>query len=438
MQTDQQAGSAHFVACTLGTRGDIRPFVPILKQLVGRGHTVDLLTNENWSAFANEIGCSFYPIAPADPPQNGRDDKLFFRANILPSFSASFDHVGSLVERGVRPILLSRVGMLGIACAAERFQLKSIRVALQPSAIPSRSRPPWPLTFLALGRLGILGRWTAVPLLYAFLDLFSPYRSDLLAFRRSVGLPARPRAAQSQDLLLVLCPDWFALPQPDWPAESKCVGFPYEQADHAVEADIAQIVLTPGTGVTDASLYVEYAEAISARFSVPCLVLSPHCQAGPVPGSQVEVAHFRDLATVLPGAVALVHHGGIGTTAEAIRAGVPQLVIAGRFDQPDNAVRVAQLGLGGGILLDKPEPQVVVDALAEVVRSVHVAQQVSTAARLAGASDAVAQACEAIVGLIAVSADVTSDEVVIPADPITEVEGAGLQYRATSASGRRD
>ena len=49
---------------------------------------------------------------------------------------------------------------------------------------------------------------------------------------------------------------------------------------------------------------------------------------------------------LFPYAAAIIHHGGIGTTAQALRAGKPQLVIPFFADQPDNAGRVARLGVG--------------------------------------------------------------------------------------------
>ena len=48
----------------------------------------------------------------------------------------------------------------------------------------------------------------------------------------------------------------------------------------------------------------------------------------------------------LPLAAALVHHGGIGTAAQAIRAACPQLIMPMAFDQPDNADRLYRLGIG--------------------------------------------------------------------------------------------
>jgi UDP:flavonoid glycosyltransferase YjiC (YdhE family) len=54
-------------------------------------------------------------------------------------------------------------------------------------------------------------------------------------------------------------------------------------------------------------------------------------------------APFRQL---LPLCGAIVHHGGIGTTAAALEAGCPQLILPLAWDQPDNAARVARLGVG--------------------------------------------------------------------------------------------
>ena len=61
-----------------------------------------------------------------------------------------------------------------------------------------------------------------------------------------------------------------------------------------------------------------------------------------------DIQHFDYLpfSKVLPHAVALVHHGGIGTTAQAIAAGIPQVIRPMAHDQPDTAARVEKLGIG--------------------------------------------------------------------------------------------
>jgi UDP:flavonoid glycosyltransferase YjiC (YdhE family) len=57
-------------------------------------------------------------------------------------------------------------------------------------------------------------------------------------------------------------------------------------------------------------------------------------------------AEYAPYSELLGRAAATVHQGGIGTTAQALRAGKPMLVVPYSHDQPDNAARVAQLGAG--------------------------------------------------------------------------------------------
>ena len=58
------------------------------------------------------------------------------------------------------------------------------------------------------------------------------------------------------------------------------------------------------------------------------------------------VAAYAPFSEIFPYAAVVVHQGGIGTTAQAMRAGCPQLVVPYAFDQPDNAARIKRLGLG--------------------------------------------------------------------------------------------
>ena len=64
-----------------------------------------------------------------------------------------------------------------------------------------------------------------------------------------------------------------------------------------------------------------------------------------MPDTALHVGHAR-FEDLFPRCKAVVHHGGIGTTAKCIAAGVPQLIIPRSHDQPDNASRVVKLGLG--------------------------------------------------------------------------------------------
>lgn len=402
------------ILITLGTRGDIEPFAAIARHLTSAGQRVDFLTNENWQVLVEETGARFVSIAPADPPQSGRNDHSFFVENTFPSFRKSFDHIADVVASEGRPALAYRLNMLGAECAAERFGLDGVRIVLQPSAIRSYARPPWPLTGLAQHWWGAVGRSVVVPAIYMFGDILSPYRRWANEFRRSVDVPARKLFGDRHDHShpwMLLCPDWFALPQNDWPASCIFAGFPERNpgCPDQVTAEFLRrqpepILFTPGTGVSDVSAFLSAASEACRALGSAAIFVSPFVDPR-VEAEDLFIRSFVDLSWLLPYCRAVVHHGGIGTTAEAIRAGIPQLILAGRFDQPDNAVRVAQLGLGGAILSDRPSPTLIEKALGQILGSNHVACQVSTAAQLIRKQNGAEEAASLLLAMSAAPAE---------------------------------
>src|SRR5262249_48661563 len=150
-----------------------------------------------------------------------------------------------------------------------------------------------------------------------------------------------------------------AMPQADWPRGCHCVGFPFPEPGEldAVTADFvarhgAPLVFTPGTGVLDATAFFDTAREVCASLQLPAVFLSP--RACEVAGPHLLARAFVDLGALLPRARLLFHHGGIGTTAQALRAGIPQVILPNRFDQPDNAMRIASLRLGAVALAPRP------------------------------------------------------------------------------------
>ncbi len=359
--------NTEIILCTLGTRGDILPFIALGSELARRGHSVTLLSNENWHALADASGLPFHAIAPEDPTQSGRDDYRFFIENTLPSFTRAFEQVQcKALSAGRDMILVYRSNMLGMECAAEVLNIPHIKVALQPSAIRSFERPPWPLTPLATGRFRVLFKSLVIPALYAMAEFTRKYRGHTNRFRRSVGIKVpwgRPAAFGSENATLVFTPAWYATPQKDWPRNCHCIGFPFvdvvfEDADLSdfIAEHGAPIVFTPGTGVRDTAAFFDKAEAISGHLGMPAIFLGAGSESRPQ-APRILTRRFIDMAWLLQRARLIVHHGGIGTTAQALRAGIPQIVIPDRFDQPDNAQRIARLGLGAAVMNDRYSPE---------------------------------------------------------------------------------
>lgn len=378
------------ILCTLGTRGDILPFIMMGRELLRRGYVATILSNENWKDLVEDAGLDFHPIAAKDPPQCGRDDYAFFLENTLPSFTASYDYVLDRCARGTRPLLIYRCNMLGMESAAEKLGLAHVKVALQPSAIRSYERPPWPMTPLAQGRFKSVFKSLIVPALYGLAELSRRYRKHTNAFRTARGLaPHRfaARAQRSENATLVMAPTWFALPQSDWPENAHCIGFPFAaeaEVDTEIEAFIAQhgkpIVFTPGTGVQDTRAFFDNAQRACRDLNLPGIFLS--AAMGPCPaeaGTPILRKPFADLNWLMPRACLLVHHGGIGTTAQALRAGVPQLILPGRFDQPDNAIRVASMGLGAALMKDSGTPDLWPSIMRQLLESSWMGERLAKA-----------------------------------------------------------
>ena len=85
---------------------------------------------------------------------------------------------------------------------------------------------------------------------------------------------------------------------------------------------------------------------------------------------------YLELGLLLPRAALLVHHGGIGTTARALEAAVPQIISPQDFDQPDNGDRVSRLRAGALL----PRAQLTGEALAQA--AARLLQSVETRAVL--------------------------------------------------------
>jgi UDP:flavonoid glycosyltransferase YjiC (YdhE family) len=382
-----------FVLCTLGTRGDIAPFAAMARALRANGHRVTILSNAQWRDLARAADAEFEPIAPPDPPQNGRDDMRFFREHVLPSFKRSFDLMQELRAAGRRFVVVYRSNMLGAEAFAQLNNAIDVRVALQPSALPSVHAPPWPLSLIASIPAPEYLRHRIIDGVYAAGRAFSGYARHTRAFRRKLGLSARRTNASNAPILL-LCPRWFATPPPDWPANLSCVGFPFwddANPDEALEGFIrdngAPIVFTPGTGINDPSSMRLMASAVCRRLRRPGVVLSPHASIADERDSII-VRPFADLSALLPHACAFVHHGGIGSTAQALRAGTPQLIFPGRFDQPDNAMRIARLGLGAAVMSRRASTTQVADLLSALIHDEGIIQRLRDVSRSVRARDA--------------------------------------------------
>jgi rhamnosyltransferase subunit B len=179
-------------------------------------------------------------------------------------------------------------------------------------------------------------------------------------FRNELGLPDRGNPVfegqHSPTMILAIFSKLFAQPQPDWPPQARVTGFAFYDGDNELEMPPeltrfldegeAPIVFTLGTS----AVWVAddfYRESIAAakllgRRAV-LLIGDERNQLEALPPGMIAV-NYAPFDVLLARACAMVHHGGVGTTSEGLRAGIPTLIVPFAFDQPDNAAHAARVG----------------------------------------------------------------------------------------------
>jgi rhamnosyltransferase subunit B len=249
--------------------------------------------------------------------------------------------------------------------AAERRDIPLLTVHLQPSVFMSVDEPA---VMMAGGEwMTRLPRWLRASLMnVVHYQVDRKLRAATGNLRTEAGIrgPA-PRGIlrtwwNSPDGVVCLFPEWYAHKAADWPKQTVLTRFPlYDEAaerpaDAALEAFLAiddpPIVITPGSANLQAEKFIGESLQACVQANRRAIVITPYRQQVPglAQGLPSNIAHFDyvPFSRVFPAAAAVIHHGGIGTTAQCFAAGAPQLIMPLAHDQPDNANRVKGLGVG--------------------------------------------------------------------------------------------
>ena len=202
----------------------------------------------------------------------------------------------------------------------------------------------------------------------------------------------------SPDLILAMYPDWFAPATKSFLPQLKHCGFPLQDnstKDFVVPQD-RPIVFTSGTAHHHCRSFFEAAAQACVQLKRPGLLLSTFPENFPLElPDNVRTMPYMSFTRLLPYCAAIVHHGGIGTTSQALAAGIPQLIRPMAFDQFDNANRIEKLGCGRWLRNDRNlanELQQILDKPVEIPGNHHLAADDPVPARDPDEADAAAHA----------------------------------------------
>jgi rhamnosyltransferase subunit B len=383
------------VFATFGSLGDLHPYIAVARALRARGHRPLIATFAEYRDAVEAAGVEFAAMRPG---MAGFGDKQAIMARLIDPWRGPEYMVREMFIPHVRESYQD----LARACAgadllvthpltfagpllAQKEGLRWASTALSPMTMFSAFDPP---VFPAAPWMRWARHLGVAPYRLLFRlprAMLRRWEAPLRAFRAELGLPPTDAVLQiegqfSPHLHLALFPASLAAPQPDWPANTVVCGFarydgrppdrsPLPGFEEFLARGDPPIVFALGSSaVMVAGNFWHAALDAAARLGRRALLITGAQPDGlGVLPSTVRVFDYVPYSAVFPHAAAIVHSGGIGTLAQALGAGRPQLIVPVAFDQPDNARRAAALGVGRSIPFAKATARAMARELAAIM-----------------------------------------------------------------------
>jgi UDP:flavonoid glycosyltransferase YjiC (YdhE family) len=369
------------VLATWGSFGDLHPFIAVALALKARGLRPVIATSPDYRRKIEDEGLVFHPVRPGFE-QLERDTGLT-RAGFLQAIAER--PAQYLIETAVLPYLaeacedlmaaaldadLVVASSLSIAAmmAAEGLGKPTIGVHLSPMLLMSREDPPMFVEAPFLPAVGRLFGSAAVDLFYGLARLrMRGIHGRINAARTAAGLPPVGGNAwmdspfRADEVVALYSPLLGGAPA--HPAKPTLLaGFAFFDRDGPDEGRLspdierflsqgeAPLVFTLGSAfVLNGRQFYETSAETTRSLGRRALLLvgrdSEASLAAALSAPDIMVAGYAPHSLIFPRAAACIHHGGIGTTAQALRAAAPQLVCPIFADQADNAMRAERLGV---------------------------------------------------------------------------------------------
>ena len=361
---------------TAGSSGDVHPFVAVAQALQAHGHDVTMLVNPYFESTVRGAGLKYHALGPyLSPTDVARDNPAAFgrltgtwvimRRLFMPGLRDCYPSLRATFEELHPDVVVGHQISFGLPWLTREFGARWVTCVLSPSTLISNDDP----SVYPLGpdvRNAPMWRrrahhWAARRALSFMLD------RPMNRFRRELGLPPVRDTLFTEMLsaerVLALFSPAFRPPAGDDPPTMSVVGFAWfeRHGHHGAMADALSpeleafldageppIVFSLGSVLSHTEIDTFHAALEAARAIGRRAVLvtgHDHADALDLHDDAIRV-NYAPYSLLMPRAAANVHHGGIGTTAQALRAGRPMVVLAHAHDQFDNAARVQRLGVG--------------------------------------------------------------------------------------------
>jgi len=372
----------------------------IAMELQRRGHIPVIATMEIYREKIEGAGLEFAPVRPNIPQPKEQDEELIgkimeprtgprflMEGVVFPAVRDSYADLLKAVEGA--DLLLTHSAAPAGPLVGQKTGLPWISTVLAPFSFISAYDPPVPPFWQWTRRLSVLG-----PEVMGFLLNLSKsmYKAKAVTdFRDELGLPnvGNPmfEGQHSPTRVLALFSEVFAQRQPDWPQQATITGFCFYDGHHEavvptelirfLDSGAPPIVFTLGSSAVWVArdFFHESIEAARSIGRRAVLLIGDERNLPRSLPQGVIAVDYVPYQSLLPRACAVVHHGGVGTTSQALLAGVPTLIVPFAFDQSDNAEHAFRIGTSRTLYRKNYQAAKIAIELEELLRHPYYSQR---------------------------------------------------------------
>jgi len=418
--------SKRIVFNTFGSLGDLHPYLAVAAGLRARGHRTVIATMDAYRSRIEASGSEFAPVRPHLSPEDpdsirklmngvsGTD--YLFRGLLMPALRGAYEDLLRAANRA--DLIVTHTSTFAGPLVAQSQGIRWCSTVLAPLAFFSAYEP---VVVGAAPALAYVSEWGPAAnrvMIGAIKAASRPWFARVEEVRKELGL--RPAGhpmfdgLHSPQLVMAMFSKWFAAPQPDWPLSARTTGFAFfDASDGALGPEVERfldagpepIVFTLGSAaVQNAGDFYRVASRAARHVGVRAILLAGKNNSnlvGVEPGKDILAVDYAPFGPLFARARAIVHSGGIGTTAQALRAGRPMIVVPHSYDQPDTAARAARLGVARTLAPNKLTVAAASRALNDILSGDGYVERAAEVGALIREENGVEAACHAIEQLLA-------------------------------------
>ncbi len=360
---------SRIVVTTIGSLGDLHPQIALTIELRKRGHEIIFATMKEYGAIIEPLGFKFHPMRPDGTPINNPEEiakmtdlktgsEYVVRKWLLPNLRDTYTDL--LDSAKDADLIIAGDIVYAAPLVAEQLGIQWVSLALAPVAFFSAYDPSVIPLFPFLVKLRGLGAPLNQVIIQLLKAVTKSWAEPIHQLRKELGLSQinyNPLVDKSSAcLVLAMFSCILAKPQPDWDKKNVVTGFTFYEGDlnqgklplqlqQFLDTGEAPIVFTLGSAavMVPGTFYQESVRAATQLNRRAVLLIGKNTSPDDL-SKDIIAIDYVPYSQIFPHACAIVHQGGIGTTAQALRAGRPTLIMPYSYDQPDNAARVKRLG----------------------------------------------------------------------------------------------